>query len=523
MTLSPALAAARAVGARAGAALVVVATMTACGAVPVTDVTQVPSATEVPTERPPAPVDTLAGVETAVVEILTEGTFVDPDLGELEGQSGVGSGFIIDPSGIAVTNNHVVTGAETLQVWVNGEGPREARFLGVSECSDLALIDIDGDDYPFLDWYEGDVTTGLEVYAAGFPELAEPPSEYTLTDGIVSQADANGETEWASVRSVIQHTARINPGNSGGPLVDERGAVVGINFANVSERDENYAIRRDEALEILDTLREGDDVASIGINGIAVTLDGDETGIWVSSVASGSPADAAGIEGGDVLTELDGESLAGDGTMADYCEVLRSHGPDDPLDVEVYRSETDEILAGTLNGAELEVVSTGNGGGEDDGFVTIEDETGTLTVDVPASWTDVNDGGGWVLDDEEVGLQLSASTDLELWRTTYEVPGVFFGVSADLFDEYTPEELLEEFDQSADCEYDGREEYSDGVYEGFQDFFVNCDDGESQFMNIAAIDSEYSQIAIVQVQVVSEEDMDAYERILETFISDRLP
>jgi hypothetical protein len=92
--------------------------------------------------------------------------------------AGRGSGFIIDEAGVAVTNNHVVTGAAFLQVWVGGESEaRNARVLGVSECSDLAVIDIEGEGYPYLESFDGPVSTGTTVFAAGFP-LGDP--EFTL-------------------------------------------------------------------------------------------------------------------------------------------------------------------------------------------------------------------------------------------------------------------------------------------------------------------------------------------------------
>ena len=139
----------------------------------------------------------------AVIQIEAQGTFVDPEWGEYSG-AGRGSGFIIDPSGIAVTNNHVVTGAAKLQVWIGGDTSKSynARVLGVSECSDLAIIDIDGDGFPYLEWYDAPVQVGLDVYTAGFP-LGDP--EYTLTKGIVSKENADGETTWASVETVIMH------------------------------------------------------------------------------------------------------------------------------------------------------------------------------------------------------------------------------------------------------------------------------------------------------------------------------
>ncbi|MDQ3248578.1 MAG: S1C family serine protease, partial [Chloroflexota bacterium] len=113
---------------------------------------------------------TLEEAQAAVIQIEAVGTFISREEGMQMNAAGLGSGFIIDPDGIAVTNNHVATGAAFLKVYVAGEDePRNARILGVSECSDLAVIDIEGDGFPYLAWYEGTVKVGLDVYALGFP------------------------------------------------------------------------------------------------------------------------------------------------------------------------------------------------------------------------------------------------------------------------------------------------------------------------------------------------------------------
>ena len=164
----------------------------ACGiGTPAPEPTPEPIPSNTPESRA---VTSLEDVKSATVQIEAQGTFVDPEFGLQLNAAGRGSGFIIDESGIAVTNNHVVTGAAFLQVWVGGESePRNATILGVSECSDLAIIDIEGDGYPYLEWYDGTITPGLDVYAAGFP-LGDP--EFTLTRGIVSKERASGETSW---------------------------------------------------------------------------------------------------------------------------------------------------------------------------------------------------------------------------------------------------------------------------------------------------------------------------------------
>ena len=148
-----------------------------------------------------------------------------PEVGFSDG-SGRGSGFIISPDGLAVTNNHVVTGAATLEVFVGGdtEDSYNATVLGVSECNDLALIDInESEPLPYLEWFDGDIAAGTDVYAAGFP-LGDP--EFTLTRGIVAKAEAGGDlTGTSSIDHTLEHDAAIQPGNSGGPLVTTDGTV----------------------------------------------------------------------------------------------------------------------------------------------------------------------------------------------------------------------------------------------------------------------------------------------------------
>lgn len=477
-------------------------------------------------------VDGLEGVREATVQIEAQGTFVDPEVGLMVNAAGRGSGFIIDASGLAVTNNHVVTGAALLHVWVGGEAqPRNARILGVSECSDLALIDIEGDGYPYLSWRSGEVDVGLEVYAAGYP-LGDP--EFTLTKGIISKANASGETNWASVDGVVEHDARINPGNSGGPLVDASGQVVGVNYAGSSSFDQYFAIKRSAAQNVLNLLQTGQDHESIGVNGVAVSNeDGSLTGIWVSSVASGSAADDAGVHPGDIITTLEGLVLGTDGTMSDYCDILRTHRPQDTLSIEVLRFATGEYLAGQLNGRPLETSFSfensveGEGAGSSSsgetyaGYMTVTDDFGAITMEVPQSWSEI-DGRAWLDGGEVIGASIYAAPDLDGFLTTWGQPGVIFNASDDLAKLGGYIQLLDII--SADfrdaCELDGRYDYDDGYYRGKFDYFVKCGGpGGADYMVLTAvpIDNPGSSLILVEVQILSSADLDAADRILATF------
>ncbi len=486
------------------------------------------STTMPPSTEPagPAPIEDLTGVREAIVRIVGTGTFADPAAGIQANVPGSGSGFIIDASGLAVTNNHVVTGAALLEVYVGGEDTaRNARVVAVSECSDLAVIDIDGDGYRSLDWYDGPVTAGTSIYAAGFP-LGD--AEYTVLDGIVSKERATGETSWASVDAVIEHSADTLPGSSGGPIVTADGRVAAVNYAG-NDVGQAFAIGLDVARPVVDVLSGGTDFESIGINGEAL-FDGTSSGIWVYSVESGTPADDAGIEAGDLLLSMESLQLATDGTMADYCDVLRSHMPTDTLAIEVYRSSTDELLEGQLNGRPLvvttsfrtefdEVVADDGSGFEYTEYMTVTDDSALISTSVPVEWLDV-DRRGWssVLAtgvDEIIGPALSAAPDLDDFVSGWGTPGVFIGASPLIT--MSVEETLDQFDFTGDCVYDGRYAYDDGVYTGLYDLYYDCGADGSVFFQVIAEPADRTWIAMVQIVAVTDADLAAADEIFSTF------
>ena len=493
-----------------------------------------PTNTPVPTETPETTaVRSLQDVKSAIVQIEAQGSFVDPEFGLQLNMAGRGSGFIIDETGIAITNNHVVTGAAFIQVWVGGDSnPKNAVILGVSECSDLAVIDIDGEDFSYLEWFEDPVNVGLDIYTAGFP-LGDP--EFTLTRGIISKARADGETSWASVDSVVEHDATINPGNSGGALVTSEGQVVGINYAGITETNQYFAIARTEALRVVEQMQVGQDVNSIGINGEAVDDDAGTTGIWVYSVKSGSPADQAGVKAGDIITSMEGLILATDGTMSDYCDILRSHNPDDTLAIEVLRFDTQEVLQGQLNGRTLEpsfsfASSIDAGPGPNDStsgnysdYMWITDDYNAIEVEVPSEWSDV-DGSPWLRDDVIIGSWLSAAADLDTFNQSWAVPGITFGASSALLDSFGTTEAwlnaVRDMDYLQACEYAERVNYEDALYVGQYDVYDNCGGESNMYISLAAVPSDDNPAFMIDVavQIVSEADLIALDYILESFV-----
>lgn len=306
-----------------------------------------------PVEDAVAQTDTAAGriidswddVTSGVVQIAVEGERVDPGRQGLElrpDAGGTGTGFLIESGGVIVTNNHVVTGAASIQVYLPGEDrPRNARVLGASECWDLAVIElVDGGDYPYFGWADEDPAVATEVFAIGFP-FGDP--EVTVTKGVVSKATARPRTNFASVDHALETDADINPGNSGGPLVTGDGTVVGINFAGSNARRQASAIKASAAMRVIDQLRAGTNVDYIGLTaeafhvGPGVLPEGAVGGLFVHAVETGSDAFNAreandplgvGVQPGDIIVQVEGTNVAADGTMEEYCDILRTRGSD---------------------------------------------------------------------------------------------------------------------------------------------------------------------------------------------------
>ena len=326
-------------------------------------------------------VSSLDGVSLATIRIEVDGTIVEPDEGESPNE-GTGSGFFISADGQAVTNNHVVAGAGTIEVFLGDDpDPYEASVVGVSECNDLALLDVAvDDDVAYLEWFTGDIRAGLDVYSAGFP-LGDP--EFTLSRGVVNKAHASDPVlvTVADADRSIEHDANIQGGSSGGPLVDANGRVVGVNYAGTGDTygvtEQFFAIAADAAEPVVERLRNGDD-ESLGLNTSEFPVElfdelPDElpdsssdaaapegpSGLWVAGVTEGGPAWSAGIEPGDVLTTMNGVALGvnpgddepdlGGRFYAAYCEVIRTAG-NGAIAIEVVRTPTGEILSGEING-----------------------------------------------------------------------------------------------------------------------------------------------------------------------------
>jgi serine protease Do len=230
---------------------------------------------------------------------------------------------------------------------------------------------------------------------------------------------------------------------------------------------------------------------------------------------------------------MEGLVLATDGTMADYCDILRTHNRDDTLSIEVLRFASQEVLEGQLNGRELvqkfSFAQQAQSGGQDDGgqgggtttysgYVQVTDNSGSLTMAVPAEWNDVS-GEAWVVDDQVVGGTISAAGNLESFYQTWGEPGVFFGASRVLAQTMNETNMLDHDanDFSGDCTYEGRKPYQDAVYKGLYDHYTNCGGQGTTLIVLSAVPENRGFLILLQVQVVSQADLEALDNVLQSF------
>ncbi|MDY6417363.1 MAG: trypsin-like peptidase domain-containing protein [Bacteroidales bacterium] len=287
-------------------------------------------------------------------------------------QKGSGSGVIIRPDGYIVTNNHVVSGATTIEVTLNNNKTYEATVIGADPVTDVALIKIDATDLPVLQFADSDkLRLGEWVLAIGSPLGEELRS--TITAGIVSakgRSMPNTDGQF-KIESFIQTDAAVNPGNSGGALVNKEGELVGINTAIVSTTGSysgySFAVPSNIVKKVVSDLIDFGSVkrAILGISGITVddaaakkfNLNVTE-GAYVAEISKGGSADKAGVKAGDVITGIDNVKIA---SMSELQAKVNSFHPGDKATVKVLR-----------DGKALELPVTFTDGNVENGTVTSE-------------------------------------------------------------------------------------------------------------------------------------------------------
>lgn len=242
-------------------------------------------------------------------------------------EHGLGSGVVISPDGYIVTNNHVIDGAVDIRVTTSNRRVLKAKLVGADPLTDLAVLKVDAKDMVSVPWGDSkQVRPGQTVLAFGNPY----GFRFTVTRGIVSAVNrANPDSsDPRKPGEFIQTDAAINPGNSGGPLVDARGEVVGINTFLVSPSGTfsgmGFAIPTQIVRPTVETLirygkvnhgRIGIEISDVTPENAKFFDDANASGAVVTQVEPDSPGAKAGLQIGDVITEIDGQPVSDSGEL----------------------------------------------------------------------------------------------------------------------------------------------------------------------------------------------------------------
>ncbi len=284
-----------------------------------------------------APVIQVADISTAEQSVVRIDTRLD-----VQQATGTGTGVVLSPDGVVLTNNHVIRGATGITATDVGNGQTyQVDVLGYDRKSDVAVLQLKGAAELPVARLAGPatVTIGEPVTGLGFPNggdlMRSAGVVRALDRGIVASDDLTGSSE--ELGGLIDYDADTRPGASGGPLVDADGQVVGI----VTAASQNYrmdslggfAIPIERASGIADAIRSGTASGSIhvgptGILGVAIRSDNDESGVLVRGLLRGGPVERAGLAPGDVITAIDGVPTLDATALTD---VLDGHRPGDTV------------------------------------------------------------------------------------------------------------------------------------------------------------------------------------------------
>jgi len=263
------------------------------------------------------------------------------------GGSAQGTGFVIDRDGHIVTNQHVVENASSISVKFTDGTTATATLVGADATSDLAVLKVDvpaSELSPLTLADSSDVQVGDPVIAIGDPYGLEN----SVTTGIVSALDRTiTSPNNRPIGGAIQTDAAINSGNSGGPLLDLDGQVIGINSQIESQSGGNigigFAVPSNTVRAVVEQLISSGK-ATHAYLGVKLSDSSDPAGAKVGEVASGAPADKAGLKAGDVITAVDGTSV----TSADQLiAVLAGHAPGDKIELTLSGGGSVTVMLGS--------------------------------------------------------------------------------------------------------------------------------------------------------------------------------
>ncbi len=284
----------------------------------------------------------------AVVRIVSTKEVMDFFFLQVVPQQGLGSGVIIRPDGLILTNNHVIEDASKIQVTLSNGKTYKGKVVGADPISDVALVKIDAKNLPYLELGDSSkLKVGQFVVAIGNPYGLD----HTVTVGVISALERNINVGNKTMHGIIQTDAAINPGNSGGPLVSLDGKVVGINtMIYQNAQGLGFAVSANTCKKVINSILKNGKVEwpFLGVEVTTMTQElADQLkmkftpGVLVARVIKGSAADKAGIKQGDIITAIDGKQVTSSDQLIN---IIRSHNVGDHIIVEIVRKGLKESL-----------------------------------------------------------------------------------------------------------------------------------------------------------------------------------
>lgn len=403
---------------------------------------------------------------------------------------GTGSGFFVSPDGYVLTNHHVVVGADEVTItWDGADRTAPGTVIGRSSCADLALIEVEGSDFVFLEWSAAPIALEQPVRTVGFPRGT---NNLTFKAGSVSKREVD-PFPWTPTINIFEHSAQIIGGNSGGPVLTEHGEVVGVTNAagEFGAAQEPFAIVGVDAAEYVPRLIEGDWEHL----GASIWPFEDWLGTIVVDVIGVDPDSLAGEVGleadpwlGDVITRFgDLDELSNDLTTRNICRTLEETPGRIPI--EVYRFGERAYADGELRGRSLEF--------RDPFFVTSPGDI--VGAEVPGRWTGFTP------------LQPDAGNDFYGFRAG--LPGFDFRnrfgrepymrllASVDLYVESTTSERMSSEDYSGLCGERQRFEVNDWPLVGHGQGWWDCSSGY-EIISYALLDLNQEPSPMILLLVV---------------------
>ena len=284
------------------------------------------------------------GASAGVVEITVGSSGETTPFGGGGGTQAQGSGFVYDDEGHVITNQHVVDGAETVSVTFADGSKHDATVVGSDPSTDLAVLDVDAPASllePLALGKSSELEVGDGVIAIGSPFGLEQ----TVTTGIVSalHREINSPNDFA-IDDAIQTDAAINHGNSGGPLLDLDGRVIGVNSQINSESGGNdgigFAVPSDTVAKIATELIADGEVEHAYL-GVATEATESGDGASIAEVRPGTPAAAADLREGDVVTEIDGDAVE---DADELRRLIDAKSPGDSVELTIVRDGTESTV-----------------------------------------------------------------------------------------------------------------------------------------------------------------------------------